>query len=225
MRHDRQMSSSSHARRERLELAELMLKLGPDAPTLCEGWTTRHLAAHLVVRESRPDAAAGIIGGPLAAWTERVTNSTATHPYPELVRKVRTGPPTLSWFSLPGMDGLGNLTEYVVHHEDVRRAADGWEPRELSSSVMEALWQRLRMAKFVLRKAPVGVELVRDDLPAKLGGQRVRITAKARTPVVTVAGSPAELTLWALGRTGAARVRFEGSEPDVRKLTDGRWRH
>ena len=39
---------------------------GPDGPTLCEGWQTRDLAAHLVLRERRPDAAAGVMGGPLA---------------------------------------------------------------------------------------------------------------------------------------------------------------
>jgi uncharacterized protein (TIGR03085 family) len=216
----------SFARDERSALCALLDETGPGAPTLCEGWRTVDLAAHLVLRERRPDAAAGVMGGPLAAYTQRVQRTlVARTPYPHLVDEVRTGPPSLSVFRIPGMDDRLNMVEYFVHHEDVRRAADGWEPRELSSSVMEALWQRLRMAKLVLRKAPVGVELVRDDLPASLGGQRVRITAKARTPVVTVAGSPAELTLWALGRTGAARVRFEGSEPDVRKLADSRWRH
>jgi len=61
-------------------------------------------------------------------------------------------------------------------------------------------------------------------VPAGPGRQRVRITAKARTPMITVTGGPAELTLWALGRTTAARVRFDGSEPDVRKLKQADWR-
>jgi uncharacterized protein (TIGR03083 family) len=38
------------AQEERNELCDLMLETGPDAPTLCEGWTTRDLAAHLVIR-------------------------------------------------------------------------------------------------------------------------------------------------------------------------------
>jgi uncharacterized protein (TIGR03085 family) len=216
----------SFARDERSALCALLDETGPGAPTLCEGWRTVDLAAHLVLRERRPDAAAGVMGGPLAGYTRRVQRALiAKTPYEQLVEEIRKGPPSLSVFGIPGMDDRLNMVEYFVHHEDVRRAVDGWEPRELSSSVMEALWQRLPMAKFLLRKAPVGVELVRDDLPANPGGQRVRITAKARTPVVTVAGSPAELTLWALGRTGAARVRFEGGEPDVRKLADARWRH
>ena len=214
------------ARDERAALCALLDETGPGAPTLCEGWRTVDLAAHLVLRERRPDAAAGLMGGPLAGYTQRVQQGLiARTPYPQLVDTIRNGPPSLSVFRIPGMDDRLNMVEYFVHHEDVRRAADGWEPRDLSSSLMEALWQRLRMARFVLRKAPVGVELVRDDLPANSGQQRVRITAKPRTPVVTVAGSPAELTLWALGRARAARVRFEGGEPDVRKLTDTRWRH
>src|SRR5204863_9558816 len=106
----------------------------------------------------------------------------------------------------------------------VRRGADGWQPREIGTGLADALWLRLRGARLVLRKAPVGIELVRDDRPAGPGHQQVRITANARTPMVTVTGDPAELTLWAMGRTTAARVRLDGSEPDVRKLAEADWR-
>ena len=54
----------SYSREERRALCELLDETGPDAPTLCEGWTTGDLAAHLVLRERRPDAAAG--GAPRA---------------------------------------------------------------------------------------------------------------------------------------------------------------
>ena len=82
------------------------------------------------------------------------------------------------------------------------------------------------MAKFILRKAPVGVELVRDDEPGptESGVPRIRITAKARTPVVTVTGPPAELTMWTLGRTEAARVRLDGSEAAVSAIKTASWR-
>jgi uncharacterized protein (TIGR03085 family) len=124
------------------------------------------------------------------------------------------------------MDERINLVEYFVHHEDVRRAQPGWEPRELGQGLADVLWQRLGMARFLLKKAPVGVELARDDGPdsERGGASRVRITAKARTPVVTVTGPPAELTLWALGRTAAARVRLDGSEADVKALSAASWR-
>ncbi len=214
----------SFARDERAALSALLDETGPAAPTLCEGWQTVDLAAHLVLRERRPDAAAGIMGGPLAGHNERVRRTLiARTPYRQLVDQIRSGPPRMSVFGIPGMDERLNTVEYFVHHEDVRRGADGWEPRDIGAGLTDLLWQRLRGARFIFRKAPVGVELVRDDRPAA-GGQPVRITANARTPMVTVTGSPAELTLWAMGRATAARVRLDGSEPDVRKLTQADWR-
>lgn len=216
----------SLARDERAALCALLDKTGPAAPTLCEGWHTLDLAAHLVLRERRPVAAAGVLGGPLSGHTQRVQQALIERmPYPQLVATIRNGPPALSFFRLPGVDERANGVEFFVHHEDVRRAAADWTPRELPAAVTDVLWQRLRMARLLLRKAPVGVELVRDDLPAGHGTQRVRITAKARTPVVTVTGPPAELIMWAMGRTGAAQVRLDGSEADVRRLADSGWRH
>jgi uncharacterized protein (TIGR03085 family) len=214
----------SFARDERAALCALLAETGPAAPTLCEGWRTADLAAHLVLRESRPDAAAGIVVGPLARHTERTRQALlARYSYPQLVERIRTGPPASSVFRLPGVDERLNLVEYLVHHEDVRRAVDGWQPRDLDPGLTEVLWHRLAGARLVFRKAPVGVELVRDDQPAR-PGQRVRITAKARTPVVTVTGTPAELTMWSMGRVSAARVRFDGSEPDLAKLAQASWR-
>jgi uncharacterized protein (TIGR03085 family) len=218
----------THARDERLALCALLDDVGPDAPTMCAGWRTADLAAHLVLRERRPDAGAGVLGGPLAGHTRRVQRRlTARTPYPALVDAIRTGPPRLSLFAIPGVDQRANLTEYFVHHEDVRRAQPGWEPRRLDPGLSELLWQGLRTARFILRKSPVGIELARDDdNPDGGSGQprRVRITARARTPVVTVTGPPAELALWTMGRTTVARVRLDGSDADVRALASATWR-
>jgi uncharacterized protein (TIGR03085 family) len=225
----------SYSREERLALCALLEETGPDAPTLCEGWTTGDLAAHLVLREHRPDAAAGVVGGPLAGYTARVQQRIkARTPFPELVRMIRSGPPRLSVMALPGVDERANAVEFFVHHEDVRRAGSCWEPRELSSGESDMLWHRLRLARFMLRKAPVGVELARDDtvLPrdntgadgTSAGGPAYRITARNATPAVTVIGSPAELTMWVMGRSTAARVRMDGTRPAVTKLAEANWR-
>ena len=214
----------TNARDERTALCDLLTELGPDQPTLCAGWRTADLAAHLVLREHRPDAGAGVMGGPLAGYTRRVQDRLrAKTPFPRLVELIRTGPPRLSMFALPGMDERANLVEYFVHHEDVRRAQPGWEPREIGSGIADELWRRLRLARILLRRAPVGIELVRADSRAGDAGGRVRITARARTPVVTVAGTPAELTLWTMGRTGAAQVQMDGSDADIATLRH--WRH
>jgi uncharacterized protein (TIGR03085 family) len=129
------------------------------------------------------------------------------------------------------MDERVNAVEFFVHHEDVRRAADGWEPRALGSGESDMLWGRLRMARFMLRKAPVGVELARDDVDPgadttatdNTGRASYRITARNATPAVTVVGSPAELTLWVMGRRAAARVRMDGIQAAVTKLAEANW--
>jgi uncharacterized protein (TIGR03085 family) len=218
----------TYARDERLALCALLDETGPGAPTLCQGWRTRDLAAHLVLREHRPDAGAGLLGGPLAGHTRRLQRKiTERRPYQHLVEEIRNGPPRMSLYGLPGADERLNLSEFFVHHEDVRRGSPGWEPRDIDKGLADVLWKRLSAARFILRKVPVGVELVRDDLPesepGSKAGERVRITARARTPVVTVTGAPGELTMWTMGRKTAARVRFDGSEADVAALAGARW--
>src|SRR5580700_5439680 len=213
----------SYARDERVALCALLADLGPDQPTLCEGWQTADLAAHLVLRERRPDASAGIIGGPLARYTRMVQSRLAQRtPYADLIKLIRTGPPRFSPMGIPGADERINVVEFFVHHEDVRRAQPDWEPREIDQALSDIFWRRLGVARLLLRKAPVGVELVREGGQSRDG--RVRITAKAKTPVVTVIGTPAELTLWCMGRTSAARVRLDGSDADVAALRATTWR-
>ena len=221
--HDAYYRQVGYSRQERLALCALLDEIGPDAPTLCAGWTTGDLAAHLVLRERRPDAAAGVLGGPLAGHTARVQQRLRERtPFADLVQAVRNGPPRLSVMGLPGMDERLNTMEYFVHHEDVRRAAEGWQPRDLADGEIDELWQRLRVARTLLRKAPVGVELARDDIGPG-NGKILRITAKKATPVVTVIGAPAELIMWATGRAEAANVRFDGTEAAVTSLAGASW--
>src|SRR3954452_13788639 len=127
---------TSFARAERLALADTLLSAGPDAATLCDGWTTRDLAAHLVLRERRPDAAAGILLKPVAGHTKKVQDRLAAGDYTELVGKVRR--PAL-WVRPGFADEAVNITEFLVHHEDVRRAAPGWSPRTLDAAYEQAL--------------------------------------------------------------------------------------
>lgn len=215
----------TYAQDERHALCDLLAVIGPDQPTLCAGWQTADLAAHLVLRERRPDAGAGVLGGPLAAYTQRVqARIAARHSFAELIELIRTGPPRLSLFGLPGADDKLNLVEYLVHHEDVLRAQPDWQPRKLDPKLADVLWERLGLARLMLRKAPVGVELVRSADPTGGAHGRVRITARARTPVVTVTGDPIELTLWTMGRTSVADVQLDGADADVAALRSGHWR-
>jgi uncharacterized protein (TIGR03085 family) len=226
----------THAQDERAALAALLEETGPDGPTLCEGWRTRDLVAHLVLRERRPDASAGMIGGPLAAYTARVQQQYLDrYSYPQLIALFRAGPPRLSVFAIPGADDAANTVEYFVHHEDVRRAAPEWTERPIEPSLSQTLWKRLKGARMFLRSAPTGVVLATElpgniELPGNTGspgnearqGRLDMMVAKPGAQSVTVTGSPAELTLWAMGRVSAAHVTFDGFDEAVERLTG--WR-
>ncbi|WP_328870687.1 TIGR03085 family metal-binding protein [Streptomyces sp. NBC_00287] len=206
---------STFAKRERLLLADLLEAEGPDAPTLCEGWTTRDLAAHIVVRERRPDAAGGILIKPLAARLERVMAEFADKPYEELIQLIRTGPPRFSPFSLKQVEEMSNTVEFYVHTEDVRRARPDWTPRELDPVFQDALWSRLeRTARLMGRGTPTGLVLRRPD------GQTA--VAQRGTPVVTATGQPSELLLFLYGRQNAAEVELEGDKDAITKLGEGK---
>ncbi|MFE9553529.1 TIGR03085 family metal-binding protein [Streptomyces sp. NPDC006692] len=196
---------STHAKRERLLLADLLESAGPEAPTLCEGWTARELAAHVVVRERRLDAAGGILIPALKSRLDRVQAEFAAKPYEELIQLIRTGPPKYSPYNLKQVDEGANAVEFYVHSEDVRRAQPDWTPRELDPVFSDALWSRLeKAARLMGRKSPVGIVLRRPD------GQTA--VAHKGTPVVTVTGEPGELTLFASGRQEAAQVEIEGDK-------------
>lgn len=198
----------SLAHDERLALADALLRVGPDAPTLCGGWTACDLVAHLVVREARPDSLPGLAVPPLAAWSEKVRTQYAARPFDELVAQFRAGPPRFSPFALPGLDASANLVEHVVHHEDVRRAQPGWQPRELPEHLRRALWRVVSTRGRVLyRHARVGVVLVVPDGPRR----QVR---RGRVSVV-LTGPAEELLLHAFGRTGHALVEVAGPDDAV----------
>jgi uncharacterized protein (TIGR03085 family) len=194
------------AQRERSALVSTFRQVGPDAPTLCAGWKTRDLAAHLVVRERRLDATPGITLPFLAGYTEKVQNKTAqSNSWEDLVDLVASGPPVYSPFKL--LDPVANLGEMFIHHEDVRRAVDGWQPRVLDASIAGPLRRQLGlMSRMMLSRMPARVEL---RTPA---GER--LARAGRGDAVTVTGEPQELLLFVAGRD-AVRVEFDGDAAAV----------
>ena len=200
--------ATSHARAERAHLAQALTEAGPDAPTLCAGWTTRDLAAHVVVRERRVDAAGGIVVKALAPRLARVQAEFAARPWPELLDMVASGPPRRSLFGLAPVDEAANTVEFFVHCEDVRRAKPGWEPRLLDPGLTEALWKRSAgLARLMGRRSPAGLVLRRPD------GQTA--VARKGTPVVTVTAKPGELVMFMSGRQGHAVVEMDGPDDAV----------
>ena len=198
---------TAFARRERLALAELLAGLGPDQPTLCTGWTTGDLAAHLVARERRPDGSAGIVVPALAAYAERVRRAQLAKPFESTLAELRT-PPWWSPLSNPLVEHLTNTGEFFIHHEDVRRARDGWEPRPMAAEDAALLWRQTRVrARLALRGLHRPVR-VRAD-----GFGEVAIGGPGEPTVLS--GPPGELALFLSGRQAVARVEIAGPAADA----------
>lgn len=201
------------AQRERAALVETMREVGPEAPTLCGDWTTRDLAAHLVVRERRLDATPGIAIPALAGYTEKVQRRTAEGTeWSVLLDKVASGPPLLSPFKL--LDPVANMGEMFIHHEDVRRAQPGWEPRPLDDATVSALARPLPvMARLTLAKAPARLSLRTP--------QGKVLATVGNGPAVTILGEPQELLLFISGRD-EVRVEFDGDAQVIEAVRTNR---
>ncbi|MEO6020397.1 MAG: TIGR03085 family metal-binding protein [Knoellia sp.] len=205
-------TSGNIARTERLDLCATFERVGPDAPTLCTPWTTRDLAAHLVIREGRPDVASGIWIPFLSDRTEREQAKVAAQPWADLIEAVRSGPPSWHPTQLAVIDNAVNFAEMVVHHEDVLRGDGDVGPRREPSAHLEAAaWALLtRMGRVLFRKAPDGVELHtpgRGALPVSGGDTVVHVT-----------GAPLELLLTAYGRRGVADIEVTGDDDAIARF-------
>lgn len=193
----RKLGSMSFSSSERKSLGELLLKLGPDAPTLDEGWVTRDLVAHLLTREHNP-------------IREFTKGSKPVTDYPSAVRRWMSGPP----LPLRPIDHLVNTAENFIHHEDVRRGGGEIEPREFSEAANKQLtaWVR-RFGTLTLRKSTVPVILQpTGGTPIVLGKKRG--VSQQGDDVVRVSGDPGELLLWVTGRD-AVEVNVTGDETRV----------
>jgi uncharacterized protein (TIGR03085 family) len=201
------------AQQERAALVTTMRGVGPDHPTLCGEWSTRDLAAHLVIRERRIDAAPGILIPALAGYTARVQEQvTAADDWNVLLDKIASGPPLLSPFKL--LDPFVNVAELYIHHEDVRRAASDWAPRELDQGAVSALTRQVSlMARMALAKAPAKVSLRTPD------GKTLATAGRGESVVVT--GEPLELLMFSSGRD-EAQVEFTGDDAAIAAVKAGR---
>lgn len=185
---------------EREALCETLETVGPEAPTLCEGWLTADLAAHLVVRERRPDASIGILlPGPFALHTEKVMAGEKEKGWDHLLARLRARPPLLHRTAL----AAANVGEWWVHHEDVRRAA-GSVPRPLEPELDAHLWKGLALSARMNGRRVKGAGLV-----LRTPDGRERIVSR-NEPRVTILGDPGELALFMAGRKEAAVVQHDG---------------
>lgn len=185
----------SFSRRERDALGDTALGAGPDAPTLCEGWTVKDLVVHLLVRE-RPWLRVGAAKG------------LAEQPLEKLVGQLRTPPLLLA--AVDPLDRAMNTVEMFVHHEDIRRAQPSWDPRSLAPEDETALLRGLGLVGrlLVLR---AGVPVV-----AATGGRR--LTLRRGTEPAVISGPVSEVTLFLFGRAATRGLAFDGPSARVETL-------
>jgi len=116
----------------------------------------------------------------------------------------------------PLVDELTNTVEFFIHHEDVRRGQDGWEPRDLAEGHARAIWRAVRFTgKIALRRVRIPVQ-VRE---ANGYGE---FTVGGESPPLTVVAPAGELALFLSGRQRAARVSVEGPADQAQRLREAR---
>jgi uncharacterized protein (TIGR03085 family) len=214
---------------ERHALAKTLRSARPDGPTLCGDWTVAQLTAHLVLRErSVVELLGRLPSRRLHQLAQReIDELVARERYHHLVDAVEAGPspadarwplPTALIWSVPVVRERANLLEYLVHHEDVRRAGSEWQPRPLPEDLRRQVWKRLPgLTLLTMRAVPMGVALVWPG-----HGEVRTLRARRRGIAVRVSGDPVELALFAFGRETVARVEYGGDEQQVAQLLGAR---
>lgn len=205
------------ARTERLRLVAAARRAGEDAPTLCEGWTVRDLATHLVVRERHPAAALGYFLPKFEGRRDEQEAEYAAMPFSSLLGLVAS-PPKWTPGGWPGVEFAMNTTEYIVHHEDIRRAEIEWFPRRLSVEDNKTVWTQCRVALLAFAaKADGPVEISSPGFGTRSAGRKkgagkkgstgkMGSTGKSSAGPIAITGQPVEILLYLMGREEHALV-------------------
>jgi uncharacterized protein (TIGR03085 family) len=194
---------------ERARLGDLLDELGPDAPTLLAPWTSRDIAAHLVLRERDHVAAPGLVlPGAWARVAERRQRALARSDFTRLIATLRSGPPP-GFFRIGWVRRGPNLNEFFVHQEDIRRA-NGLGPRTHEHAMDEALWRNVVRAPWYLARRLRGA-----GLEIEWAGTAQRVRARRGEPTARLAGPPGELLLYLFGRQSAAHVELSGPDAAI----------
>lgn len=193
------------ARRQRRQLLDLMRRVGPLAPTSCEGWQVQDLAAHLWVREHRLDALPGIGNERFASTTARIQME-ALHArgFEQLLADLERPHGVMGLF-----DPLVNGAEYYVHHEDVLRPQGS--KVQLTDDEQRFLLRIVRVLALRAQRA------ARVRLVINPAGGRTRSFGSGNR-VVHLEGAPNELLLHLSGRDADVAIAADDVEAYCRSV-------
>ena len=188
-------------RQGREALCSSLEQVGPDAPTMCEGWRAIDLASHMVVRERDPWTAPVILCGRLTGTIHKMQVNERSRGFQAVVDRLRGGPPWL-FRSTPAAVRL-NTVEDWIHCEDVRRA-NNLPKRQASADMNDMLWRGVTQAgKVAGLHCDVALHAV-----SSIDGRTTTIS-RGRYPVEVV-GEPGEVLLYVTGRMTVADVELRG---------------
>lgn len=201
---------------ERQRLVTTFERVGADAPTLCEGWSAEDLLRHLVIREIYPHVGlfAKVPVGLADPAREQVEELNGQD-YDTLLSTFRDGRQKLSPLQVAPVDRAMNTLEYVIHHEDLRRAQNPVLGRVLTGEEQREIFTHLKgMAQMLFAASPVRIVLHAPGI-----GDITALATKRHKNTVTITGAPVELALFAFGRDSVADVSFAGDASDIEKVT------
>jgi uncharacterized protein (TIGR03083 family) len=204
------MSTAETIRRERLGLVERLSDLSPeqwDTPSLCAGWSVRHVLAHLVTPfvVSKPQMLVEVLRSRgVAGAMDRTARRVAEQPPGELLALLEQN--AASRFTPPGQPLEAPLTDIVVHGADIRWVLDDdredWGDPTRLRPVLDYLVSPKARRAFVPRRRLQGVRLVADDQEwshgdgLEIGGSSLALAAgvlgrAAAQPLLSGAGTRA----------------------------------
>jgi uncharacterized protein (TIGR03085 family) len=208
---------------ERAGFVATLRAVGPEAPTLCTGWSASDIAAHVAVSEAAFGVPLFVFNGVRRVLPGRLTRRLIdgaqssgdrlnermkARGWSEVLRRLEGGPPRL--FRSGTLAQLRVVEEWI-HHEDVRRGA-GLPARTVDPAFEALLWEAgtcvARFPEFQVGRQ--GLELD--------GGVGRRFVVGDSPVRVRATGAPSELLLYLAGRGDAAAVSLVGDDDAIRSL-------
>ncbi len=208
------------SRTERADLVATLRAVGPEAPTLCQGWSALGLVSHMVLRENRLDALVGMVLPFAASHTQRLQRQLEQrHGFNGLVQRFADGPPRWHPLRVAAIDEAVNTVEHFTHHEDLRRVQPGWQARELPPGYQAALWNRLRRSARVLARRAAPLRLVApgygEVMVASRAPKNVGTAELTTADLVTITAPPSELVLFCYGRQAHSAAELTGGSERI----------
>jgi uncharacterized protein (TIGR03083 family) len=189
---------------EYLALAELLNDASADvwdAPSLCEGWRTREVVAHMTMpaRYDLPSFMAELdaAGGDFTRLSNTVADRDGRLPEAELVAGLRS--PVLHAWEPPGGAASGALTHCVIHGLDITEAL-GWD-RRVPAATIVAVLQAVAEGANLFGADLSGLELRADDVDWSAGAGYL-VTGPAQVLALVACGR-----LVPAGRLGGRAAR------------------